>query len=291
MGQSAMLVTSDGKRVLPETDAFFSTLGQLAPGTDPIGFAVRKLGFVKFQQFDDRVTVVEYDPESVGRCALLRAERRIGESRAGRFVVKKLGANCDVSLSAVEAIAQLRELRAPPREKTASTARFAVEPRDCATLLRERDHPLSRLGWKWCECSGAFDSSFMGFARDIGVLPRLMIFGVKPRTEDVVFRFIGEGHDWLTRRCRADPIGEPVENQPDKEYGAWVGQFHRSVARTGEPRCDLVSATFRFAEELEYTVRYERLLLPWKTASDETLVTVVSRVIWRDGDGSPAVPN
>ena len=41
MKRSALLVTSDGQRVLPETDAFFAVEGRLVPGADPIGFAVR----------------------------------------------------------------------------------------------------------------------------------------------------------------------------------------------------------------------------------------------------------
>jgi len=63
MKRSALLVTSDG-RVLPDTDAFFATLGRLVPGSDPIGFAVRDLGFVKFHQGDDAVTTIEFDPRT-----------------------------------------------------------------------------------------------------------------------------------------------------------------------------------------------------------------------------------
>ena len=77
-----------------------------------------------------------------------------------------------------------------------------------------------------------------------------MIIGVRPRDPDPVFRFIGEGHRWLASDYQVNGIGEHVENQPDKEYGAWVSEFYKSVASTGQPRYDLVSATIRTEKEM-----------------------------------------
>ena len=90
---------------------------------------------------------------------------------------------------------------------------------------------------------------------------------------------------------RTDPIGDTIDSQPDKEYAAWVSQFHRAVARSGEPCFDTVSATLCFSPEPAYDVRYERLLLPWKSESDESLVTLVSRVTWRSTDTPAAAAN
>ena len=282
MKQPALLVTSDGQRVLPETDAFFASLARLVPGSDPIGFAVRDLGFVKFQQSDHAVTTIEFDPRSVDRRALLRAERQIRDCGTTVFQISAIGAAASAgqSLSATEAVGRLRGLCAPP-EKPAAAGRFAARPLDYANLLRKTDDPFCRLGRKWCNSFGAFDSSVMSFAGDNDLLSRMMVFAVKPRTEEVVFRYIGDGHRWLTRHYRTDPIGDTLDSQPDKEYAAWVSQFHRAVARSGEPCFDTVAATLRFGAEPAYDVRYERLLLPWKSASDESLVTLVSRVTWR----------
>lgn len=288
MKRSALLVTSDG-RVLPETDAFFATLGRLVPGSDPIGFAVRDLGFVKFHQGNDAVTTIEFDPRSVDRRALLRAERQVRDCGAAAFYIKTIGAaeSAGRALSATEAVSCLRELYAPP-EKPAAAGRFSAQPLDYASLLRKTDDPFCRLGRKWCSAFGAFDASVMNFAGDNDLLPRMMVFAVAPRTGDLVFRYIGDGHRWLTRHYAADPIGDRLDSQPDKEYAAWVSPFYRAVARSGEPRRDIVSATLCFGAEPAYDIRYERLLLPWKNESDESLVTLVSRVTWRSND-PPAV--
>ena len=71
-------------------------------------------------------------------------------------------------------------------------------------------------------------------------------------------------------------IGEKLENLPDKDYGGWASEFYKSVASTGEPRYDYVTAAIRRRPDT-FVTRYERLLLPWKTPSDEVLVTLWSR--------------
>lgn len=292
MKRSALLVTSDGQRVLPETDAFFATLARLVPGSDPIGFAVSELGFVKFHQADDAVTTIELDPRSVDRRALLRAERQIRDCGATAFCVRTTGAAASASalLSAAEAVSRLRELPAPPA-KPAAAGRFTAQPLDYASLLRKTDDPFCRLGRKWCSAFGAFDPSIMAFINENRLQSRFVVFGVTRRTEEVVFRFVDDLDNWMTLQCGVNPIGESLENVPDREYGTWVAQFYRAVARTGEPRCDVVSGTFLNATDTRYACRYERLLLPWKTASDETLVTLVSRVVWRSTDAPAAAAN
>ena len=71
-----------------------------------------------------------------------------------------------------------------------------------------------------------------------------------------------------------------MENQPDRDYGGWVAEFYKSVARTGQPRYDHVTAAIQVAPgkfEVFLTSRYERLLLPWKTSSEEILVSMLSK--------------
>lgn len=290
MKRSALLVTSDGQRVLPETDAFFAGLAGLVPGSEPIGFAVRELGFIKFHADDRTVMTIELDPRSVDRRALLRAERQIVECGATAFCLKPVGtaSNIAPSLSPAAAVERLRQLRTLPRRPAAG--RFAAEPQDYASLLRKPDDPFCRLSRRWCASFGAFDSSVLSFVEENGLMSRLAVVGLAPRRRTPVFRFIGDAHSWLTRQHRVNLIDEPVEYLPDREYGAFVSPFYEAAVRTGEPRCDLVSATLSFGTDRPYDIRYERLMLPWKTASDESLVTMVSRVVWRSADApAPAV--
>ena len=109
-----------------------------------------------------------------------------------------------------------------------------------------------------------------------------MIIGVRQRSQEPVWRFIGEGHRWIGGQYRLQGVGERVENMPDKEYGEWVTEFYKSVARAGQPRYDLIDGTIRYEDETgkpERVCRYERLLLPWKTPSDEVFVTMCSKLV------------
>ena len=101
---------------------------------------------------------------------------------------------------------------------------------------------------------------------------------------DPVFRFIGDGFKSLDDDYPFDAIGEKIQNMPDKDYGAWVAEFYKSVASTAQPHYDIVTAAIeaRPACEKFFVTRYERLLLPWKTPSDEVLVTVVSKTLGKE---------
>jgi hypothetical protein len=72
--QLTMLVTADGKWVLPDSEEFLAALGDPEPDYDAVGFAVRNLGFVKYQVIDRLVTEVELHPRNVDLRALLALE-------------------------------------------------------------------------------------------------------------------------------------------------------------------------------------------------------------------------
>jgi hypothetical protein len=278
--QSAVLVTSDGRRVLPEGDEFFLTLGRLAPGSEAGGFAVRNLGFIKFQALADGVTAIELHPPSVDHRALMAAERRVTEATGARFRIVFLdaGRQSEPALSVAETIDRLRALRTPPAQPI-QTERFHVEPQDYARLLREVDHPLRLMSDKWRDSFGEFDSTVLPFAADHKFLPRMLIAEFPKRGDDPVFGFIGGDFPWLDSEYRRRAIGEKLETLPDRQYGAWVAGFYKSVALCGEPRFDRVTALVHTGEDQgsTYAARYERLLLPWRTATGETVVSLLAR--------------
>jgi hypothetical protein len=110
-------------------------------------------------------------------------------------------------------------------------------------------------------------------------LARLMIAGMTPHDTDPVFRFIGAGFPWLDSDYQDRAIGEKLESLPDRNYGSWLSSFYKSVGLSGEPRFDQVTAQMKLGQgqNLTYTTRYERLLLPWRSETGETFVTLSSR--------------
>ncbi|MBV9553273.1 MAG: hypothetical protein JO032_10820 [Alphaproteobacteria bacterium] len=286
VASASMLVTSDGNHVLPEDDAFFTTLGGLAPGCDPAEFAVGNLGFVRLRRLDPQTVAVELNPYAVDRRALIGAQLQIGLSAAARFRILYRGAerSAEPPLSAAEAVAALGGLASPPA--AASTGRFRLEPCDFARLLRDPRNPLSVLSRKWSQCFGEFSGEVTDFARDNGFLPRMMLVGVPRRRPEPVIRFLGDGFPWLDADFARRAAGRTLDSLPDKEYGAWVGAFYVAVAQRGEPRYDRCVGRLQLGGGRVHELHYERLLLPWQTAAGETVVSLIARRL-----GDPALPH
>jgi hypothetical protein len=279
--QLTVLVTSEGRWVLPESDEFLAALGDPNPDYDAVGFAVRNLGFIKYQILDRLVTEIELHPRNVALPALLAVEHQLEEPPTKLFRIKHLDTEwrSEISASAEHTVARLRELCAPPAVEPGSNERFRVEPQDPNVLLRDADNPLRLLTQKWRTSFGQFDSTVISFAIQHGLLARLMIAGMGPRESDPVFRYIGAGFPWLDADYQDKAIGEKLESLPDKNYGAWLSGFYKSVGQSGEPRFDKVTAKMKLgqAQSLNYQTRYERLLLPWRSATGEIFISLSAR--------------
>ncbi len=285
MKRLTMLVTPDGQWVFEDSAEFLMALGDPNPDYDASSFAVKNFGFIKFQVHDGSVVEIELHPRNVQLPALLAVQQQLLSSQVKLFRIKyfDIAWRSEIMTSVETAISRLSELcareAAPP-----SSDRFVVEPQDYSQLFRQRENPLVFMVQKWRMSFGHFDPSVIPFAIKHQLLSRMVIVGVRPRVAEPVFRFIGEGHaNWLDTDEHLHAIGEKLENLPDKDYGGWASNFYKSVASSGEPRYDYVTAAIQRRPDT-YVTHYERLLLPWKTPSEEVLVT-----LWSRGLSSPVV--
>lgn len=294
MKQLTMLVTPDGEWVFPDTPDFYAALGDQNPDYDAVSYAVKNLGFIKFQIIEQAIAEIELHPRNVEVQALLAVQQQLLSSEARLFRLKYLDGSwqSEISSSVENTISRLSELCAPsftPRP----IERFVVEPQDFLQLFEDENNNLRPIAQKWRIRFGEFDPTVISLAINNDLLSRMMVVGVRPNREEPVFRFIGDGHRWLGGRHRANALGEKVENQPDKEYGEWVSNFYRSVALSFQPRYDLVTANLHYEDEAgrpQRPVRYERLLLPWKTSSEEVFVTLCSKMA-ADSGRPPMIPS
>jgi hypothetical protein len=130
-----------------------------------------------------------------------------------------------------------------------------------------------------------FDPNVLSLALSHQLMPRLVIAGVRPTDSDPVWHFIGEGHKWIGSDYKMRGLGEKIADMPDKDYGNWSAEFYRSVGTSGQPRHDFVTGSVRYEDENGKPVKpvhYERLMLPWKTPSDEVFVTGCTRKFGTD---------
>jgi hypothetical protein len=273
-----MLVTADGQWLSEGTAELAAALGDPEPDYDAAGFAIRNLGFIRFQILGDSLVEIELHPARVELPALLAAQQRLLSSRVKLFRIKYLEMSwkSEITSSAEGAVARLSALCTPAFIPVASQ-KYVVEPQDYSSMLNNEHSRLRLMAQKWRMSFGEFSPSVISFAIEHRLLSRMMIAGIKPHSTPV-FRFIGDGFNWLAQDYQYLALGDKIENLPDREYGAWVAEFYKSVANTGQPRYDHVTARIDRpgAAASAYLTRYERLLLPWKTPSSEILVSLSS---------------
>lgn len=293
MNRLTMLVTADGEWVLEDSAAFRAALGDPDPDYDSLSFAVKNLGFIKFQTVDDLIIEIELHPRNVELPALLSVQQQLLSSQVKLFRIKYLDMawHSEIMCSSERAIARLAELCSPELIPQANE-KFIVETRDYRTLFDDQENPFRPMLQKWRMSFAQFDSSVISLAIQHQLLSRMAIVGVRPPHTDPVFRFIGDGFRWLEHDHQLHVIGQKVEDLPDKDYGMWVSEFYKSVAITGQPRADCVTAQMHPWPRMHqtYTTRYERLLLPWKTPSEEIFVTSWSKKFDAEGCENSSVP-
>jgi hypothetical protein len=285
------LVTPDGQWVFAGSSEFLAALGDPDPDYDAETFAVKNLGFVKMSMIDKSIIEIELHPRNVSLPAVLAVQQQVQSAGVKLFRIRHFDTvwHSEITSSAEQAMVRLSQLTAPTFVAPFQH-RFVVEPKEYSQLLDDDDNELRFMAQKWRAAFGRFDSTVISFAINHQLLPRMAIIGVKPRPAEPVFRFLGEAHsNWLDRKHHS-LIGESLQNLPDKDYGNWASEFYKDVASTGQPRFDCVTAMIH-RQSGPYQTRYERLVLPWTTPSDEILVTVCNRRLSEEGMLSPLGPS
>ena len=88
MQQLTLLATPDGQWVLPDSPDFYAALGDPNPDYDAIAFAVKNLGFIKFQVVQRSLVEIELHPRNVELTALLAVQQQLLSSDIRLFRIK-----------------------------------------------------------------------------------------------------------------------------------------------------------------------------------------------------------
>ena len=243
MEHLTILASPEGRWVLPGTSEFFAALGDPDPDYDAVSFAVRNLGFIKFEVIRQSVVEIELHPRNIELPALLALQQQLLSSDLRLFRIKFFDESwrSEILSSAEATISRLSELCRPHFLPSAHD-RFLVEPQDFGMLFEDEDNKLRIMAQKWRVSFGHFDPGIITLAMHNEFLQRLAIIGVKPRQQHPVWRFLGYGHRWIGGgNFLQTGLGEKVADIPDKDYGEWASTFYRSVAESGRPRYDLIT--------------------------------------------------
>ena len=110
-----MFVTPDGQWVLPGSSEFLAELCEPDPDYDAESFAIKNLGFIKFQIVAPSIVEVELHPRNVQLPALLAVQQQIISARARLIRIKYFthAWHSEITSSAEQAVARLSELATP----------------------------------------------------------------------------------------------------------------------------------------------------------------------------------
>jgi len=281
------LITPEGEFLRDGSAEAHAAIGYAAPDFNASEFAIKNLGFVQYGYVGGTFTEIALHPRNVEAGALAAAQSRILTSPITLFRIRHFTAEgswkTELAASPDQAIARLAWLCAPPTATPASHEQYLVTPRDLDRIIADEHHPFRPLVQKWRMCFAEFDGTVIPFAAERSLLSRLMIVSVKRSNVEPMFRFIGDGFTYLGQEYFLTAVGQPVRNQPDKEYGDWVAAFYQEVGLSLRPRYDHVDAAIKKSYRGPRTI-YERLLLPWTTGKGDTFITL-SSLVNRDGGG------
>jgi hypothetical protein len=135
-----------------------------------------------------------------------------------------------------------------------------------------RTSPLRAVLDAWSACNGHYDPERLYPMLQKAINGRFFLveaFSTKP---SLVVREVGEGYTgnalyWLSRSK-----GLRVEDQPDHAYGKWVTTHYREVVNARAPSLQDVDAVITWPQQPRIGYRYRRLVVPFETGSDSTLL-------------------
>ena len=166
MEHLTILVSPEGRWVLPGTSEFFAALGDPDPDYDAVSFAVRNLGFIKFEVIRQSVVEIELHPRNVELPALLALQQQLLSSDLRLFRIKYF--DDELAFRNLRPRSRRRSRGCPSCAGRISCPsmhdRFLVEPQDFGMLFEDEDNNLRIMAQKWRVSFGHFDPGIITLA-------------------------------------------------------------------------------------------------------------------------------
>lgn len=252
-------------------------LGYQDPDFDLAGYAVRNLGHVELK-IEAARRAIAFRPYCVNNRAIQEVIGHLASAGEGPiilryFVDKWQEETLDGPREAVERLGLLANL---DRQRGGMPA-FVSTQRNLADLARPEFQAFEPLFRKWRVQLHRFGDQTVDFLVRYNLLSRTVIASRNTATREPVFKFIGDGFSFYESDWGLKAIGEPIANQPDRDYGRWTAKIYENAIDGDQPVLEDVDARIWGGPGLGTRhSRYRRLLLPWTTSSNEKVVTCIS---------------
>lgn len=261
----------------------FSRLGNADPDFDMASYAVRNLGFIEVEGTPDsmqlRLRPGAVDPKALAALFYLLSDATPRRLVLGYFIDDW---GYEICPGSEKMFARIEELVREAANRRPNTA-YLSQRKDPAGLVDSQDTHLSFLFAKWRATFGTFHDGTMEDLATLGLLDRTLILDYYGGSDILIIQNWGKGlrffgSDWTTKAP-----GHSMENQPDRDYAAWVARGYRESVRTHGPVFEQVDAVIRGKDKDPLRREYERLILPWRTPQGDTIITGCSALTRKDG--------
>jgi hypothetical protein len=134
--------------------------------------------------------------------------------------------------------------------------------------------PITTL---WQEKRGQLDDDVHRAILDCGMFHRTVLLRRSATSSRLITEHLGAGI-MILRPCEAlAAIGRYFgEDVPDRDYGAWVAQAYDEVLCSRRLRVESVRASVRTSAATILQTRYDRVLMPWRSASGDVFAMGLS---------------
>lgn len=271
-----ILIDERGEPWPDNSDELGRRLGYREPDFDVPGYAVRNLGFIHVRVHDEGVRVAL----RAGQFSLLTltAVLYVLIDRRPRRIVLAVFWGEDWSYEMFTNLGSFAERT----EDLAAGEPVAGRPRWLAAekKLDALDLPAFRqvkpVVEFWKGSRGRFSKELYDVLRATDLLQRAVLVRKLPRSTRLVYQHFGGGIKML-RPCETfSMIGRDAHDVPDQEYGNWVADHYGEAMHRRRLRLDGMRAMVSTSQSGTLRVRYDRLLMPWRTGGSDQYVLGLS---------------
>jgi hypothetical protein len=114
----------------------------------------------------------------------------------------------------------------------------------------------------WQERRGEFSDDVAGALSAGGILDRTILVRRSPGTARLETEHFGAQFAFLRP---SDIVGRAFQDQPDREYAAWMAEAYAELLSHRGLRIEACRAIIHRRDETTICARYDRLLVPWRS--------------------------
>jgi hypothetical protein len=271
-----ILIDERGRRWPDRSWELVRRLGRFDPRLDLSTFAVRERGFIHIRPQENGARVAlcagRFGLETLAGALYELKERRFPRILLAMLVEEEwfyemLGSAWEFAERAEHLLAGGGVMERHP---------WLAAERDLAALDLPVFSSLRPIVELWRAHRGRLPAELEQTLAAQGLLERMILVRRHAQTSRLVFAHFGGEIECVRPGQNLLLLDRDVDDQPDREYGAWVAKAYSESFAVAVPGLRSIRASVRVSDTTSAQGRYDRLTLPWRGAGNERFVMGIS---------------